>query len=239
MSKSSRAPKNIKISHRGLWNNKNPENTIGAFKRSIQKYLPIELDVHLLKDDTLVVFHDDNLKRMTNIDLDLKNATYEEIRDIKIKNTVFTISTFEEVLEYVNGRVLLDIEIKTDVKSFKICKLVSKVLDNYNGSFMIKSFNPLYIIWFRIYKPEYIRGLLIDRLNKTNKIIKRIYRTIIFSKFFIRFLAKLDFIAYDSRDLPNKKLEKIHKKGLPIYLWTIRNQKLEYTFDGIIFEERK
>ena len=41
------------------------------------KKLFIELDVHILKDNNIVVFHYDNLKRMTNIDKKLKNLTYE------------------------------------------------------------------------------------------------------------------------------------------------------------------
>lgn len=58
--------KNI-ISHRGLHdNNKVPENSMVSFKRALRKKYIIELDVHLLKDNTVVVFHlDANLKRMT------------------------------------------------------------------------------------------------------------------------------------------------------------------------------
>ena len=56
----------IKIAHRGLYDNKKiPENSKLAFRRALLKNMPIELDVQLLSDDTLVVFHDENLKRMT------------------------------------------------------------------------------------------------------------------------------------------------------------------------------
>lgn len=47
------------------------------------KKLFIELDVHILKDNNIVVFHYDNLKRMTNIDKKLKNLTYEEFQNKK------------------------------------------------------------------------------------------------------------------------------------------------------------
>lgn len=66
---------NLKISHRGLWDEEAPENSLKAFKRSIEENVAIELDVHLLKDKNLVVFHDDNLNRMTGVDAKIKDMT--------------------------------------------------------------------------------------------------------------------------------------------------------------------
>ena len=60
------------IAHRGLHNNKLIENTIPAFKEAIKEKYPIELDIHLLKDKEIVVFHDDNLKRLVGIDKIIK-----------------------------------------------------------------------------------------------------------------------------------------------------------------------
>ena len=42
----------IRIAHRGLWNDENPENSVGSFRRCLDKGIPIELDVHILKDGT-------------------------------------------------------------------------------------------------------------------------------------------------------------------------------------------
>ena len=55
--------KNGLIAHRGVHISA-PENSISAFKEAIKKKYIIELDVHLLKDNTVVVFHDDDLSRM-------------------------------------------------------------------------------------------------------------------------------------------------------------------------------
>ncbi|MDR0831933.1 MAG: hypothetical protein LBM99_03435, partial [Bacillales bacterium] len=71
------------IAHRGLHNqniekDKNkllPENSLGAFQEAINKNYLIELDVHLLKDGTVVVFHDFNLKRMCGVDLIIEDLT--------------------------------------------------------------------------------------------------------------------------------------------------------------------
>ena len=67
---------NNKIAHRGMFDNKKiPENSIKAFKKALKYNYSIELDVQLTKDNILVVFHDENLKRMTNIDKLLKDTT--------------------------------------------------------------------------------------------------------------------------------------------------------------------
>lgn len=75
------------IAHRGLYNNNKGviENTMPAFKKAMECEYIIELDVHVIKDNIVVVFHDDNIKRLTGIDKKLKNCTYEELKDIKLR----------------------------------------------------------------------------------------------------------------------------------------------------------
>lgn len=227
----------IKIAHRGLWNSEIPENSIGAFKRCIEKNIAIELDIHLLKDDTLVVFHDNNLKRMMESDVVLKDSFYDDIKNLKLKNTEYVIPTFEEVLRLVDGKVLLDIEIKTDVNNFRICRELVKYLDKYDGQFIVKSFNPFYIWWFRHNRPDVIRGLLVSRLKK--KKMNKLFKYALFNMWF-NFFAKPDFIVFDYRDLPCKKIFKYKECGIPILLFTIKendiiNYKDEY--NGWIFEK--
>lgn len=229
--------KRIKIAHRGLWNEENPENSIGAFERCINGNIPIEFDVHLLKDNTLVVFHDDNLKRMTGVNINLKDSCYDDIKDYKLKNTDYKIPTLEEVLELVDGKVLLDIEIKCDVDGFKVCEELVKVLDKYKGKYIIKSFNPFYVWWFKKNKPDIVRGLLVSKLKK--KRMNRFYKYILYNMWF-NFIAKPDFISFNYKDLPNKKIEKYKNKGTPILLFTIKeNNIINYIndYDGILYEE--
>lgn len=57
------------ITHRGMHDIKNgiPENSLKAFEKAMKNNYIIELDLHILRDDTVVVFHDDNLQRITGI----------------------------------------------------------------------------------------------------------------------------------------------------------------------------
>lgn len=228
--------KKIKIAHRGLWDEDIPENSIGAFKRCIDKNTPIELDIHLLKDNTLIVFHDDNLKRMTGVDKLLKDCTYDEIKNLKLKKTNYNIPTLKEVLDLVDGKVLLDIEIKTDVDNFTICYELCKLLDAYNGYFIIKSFNPFYIWWFRIHRPNFIRGLLVSRLK--GKKMNRLFKYALFKMWFTN-IAKPDFISFNYKDLPNKRIQRLRNNGVPILLFTIKENEIvnyQNNYDGWLFE---
>ena len=102
------------IAHCGVHDIKNsiPENSIKAFEKAILKGYIIELDLHILKDDNVVVFHDDNLYSMTGVNKKIKDCTYNEIKNLKIQNTNSNIPLFKEVLELVKGRVPLLIELK-------------------------------------------------------------------------------------------------------------------------------
>ena len=130
------------IAHRGVFDNKSvPENSMLSFKNAIKYNYPIELDVQLTKDNKLVVFHDDNLLRMTGYDKLLQEANYSEISNLKLLNTNEKIPTFSEVLKLINNRVFLDIEVKNTKRVKETCDLLMKELINYSN-YSIKSFNP-------------------------------------------------------------------------------------------------
>ena len=74
--------KNKLIAHRGLHDNDTPANSMWSLKKALEKDIAIEFDVHLLKDNKIVVFHDNNLKRMTGIDKKINELSYDEIKDI-------------------------------------------------------------------------------------------------------------------------------------------------------------
>ncbi len=199
------------IAHRGLHNNKLIENTIPAFKEAIKEKYPIELDIHLLKDKEIVVFHDDNLKRLVGIDKNIKDYTYQELLK---ENKLFKIPTLKEVLDLVNGKVPLIIELKYDNKVGTLEQEAVKLLDNYQGKFAVKSFNPYIVKWFRKNRPNYIRGLLIPA--------KKDFKSRLIRTPFARLISKPDFLSVSS-NLDKKLLKKLSKK-YKILIWTINNK---------------
>lgn len=208
--------KNNLIAHRGLHDNKYPENSIGAFIQAIKKNYIIELDIHLLKDNTIVVFHDDNLKRMTGINKKIKDYTYNELKDIKLLDTKYNIPTFDEVLKLIDGKVPLIVEFKYDRKTGDLEREAVKLLDNYKGLFCIKSFNPMTVRWFKKNRNNYIRGLLVDNKWGSKK-------EIISSSMILRFICKPDFLSCKYSIIDKRKVKKLSKK-IPVLGWTIKSK---------------
>ena len=204
------------IAHRGVHIDA-PENTINAFKEAVKKKYIIEFDVHLLKDNTVVVFHDDNLKRMTGQNKKLKDCTYEEIKDLQLLDSNDYIPTLKEVLKIINGKVPIIVELKSDRKVRLLEKELVKQLDKYKGKFCVKSFNPLSIRWFRKNKPDYIRGLLVN--NKKKSLISAICRSNI-----SLIITRPDFISCNYKLHNNKKILRYMKKH-PVIAWTIKNEE--------------
>ena len=48
----------------------------------------------------------------------LKNAIYDDIKDLRLGGSKYKIPTLGEVLHLVDGKVLLDIELKVEVRDF-------------------------------------------------------------------------------------------------------------------------
>lgn len=220
------------IAHRGIFNNKTiPENSIPAFKNAIKKKFIIELDIHLLKDNTIVVFHDDNLKRLTKIDKKIIDYSYEELKKIKLLDTKYTIPKLDEVLNLVDGKVPIIVELKYDRKTGKLEQELVKLLDNYEGKFVVKSFNPNSIKWFKKNRPNYIRGLLVayDYNKLKNHLLLKLFLI----------LTKPDFLSESYKLYNDKRNIKIRKK-YPTLVWTVRNKKIynmiKGSFDNYICE---
>lgn len=201
------------IAHRGIHDKYIPENSLGAFKKALYYNIPIELDVHILKDNTVVVIHDDNLKRLTGVDKKLCECTYEEIKDLRLKNTDEKIPSLKDILKFIDGKVLLDIELKTDVKGYKLENELIKILKNYNGEFILKSFSYKTVKYLKKHT-NYKVGLLLSSFNGYKKsIINRINFNVI---------LKPDFLACNKKIL-DYKCVKTFKKD--IYIWTIKSDE--------------
>lgn len=232
------------IAHRGFFDNEKgiPENSLIAFEKAIEKSYAIELDVHVLQDGTVAVFHDSQLSRMTGKDGYLKNLNKDDLPNYKLLNTEYSIPTLEQVLDFVKGQTPILIEIKTEnVKVGADESKIYEVLKNYKGEYAIQSFNPFTIEWFKTNAPEVVRGLLSAKFGKNMRDrpkswIKRFaLRNMMFNK-----RAQPQFIAYNVLDLPSLKL-KGKCKELPLLGWTVKSQSqymeiVKYV-DNIIFQD--
>ena len=232
--------KNYKlIAHRGLYNNKEGivENTIKAFNKAIEKGYAIELDVQILKDGNLIVFHDDNLLRLTGKNKRVYDLTLEDIKSVNLLNTNEKIPTLKEVLDTVLGKVPLVIEIKSGIFSHGIEKKLYDVLKEYNGKFCIESFNPFSVLWFKNNASLVPRGLL---TTKNYSSFKKFLISITNNLSFTNKLLKLDFLACNYKNINSKLIKRTKNSKIYLFAYTINNEKeyekLKDICDGIIFE---
>ena len=221
------------IAHRGAFNNKDiPENSIKAFEKAIEKNYIIELDVHILKDNTIVVYHDDNVKRLTGVDKSIIDFNYSQLKELSLLNTKYKIPRLIDVLELVNSKVPIIIEIKFDRKTGVLEKELVKILDNYKGKFAVKSFNIFSVKWFKKNRPNYVRGFLI---NYNYHILKEVF----ISNMFLLGVSKPDFLSVNYKFYNKKKITKLRDK-LILLAWTIKNKEtyelVKNSFDNLICE---
>jgi len=204
---------NLHIIHRGNYSYKYPENSLPAFRESISKNKLIELDVHILKDDTVVVFHDANLNRMCGIDKNIKELDFEELNKCKLNNTIYTIPTLQNVLDLVGGYVTIDIELKYDVMDHRLENKVIEILRNYNGKFYLKSFDPRIVRYLKKLRRKYSMNFKVGLLVPDSK---SLIPFVIYSN--------PDFISFNYKNL-NKKIFSFFSKIKPTLLYTIKSKE--------------
>lgn len=205
--------KNLHVIHRGNYSYKYPENSLPAFRESISKNKIIELDVHILKDNTVVVFHDDNLKRMCGIDKYIKNLDFNELKKCKLNNTIYTIPTLQNVLDLVGGYVPIDIELKYDVIDHRLEIEVINILRNYKGSFFLKSFDPRIVKYLKKLRKRYDMSFKVGLLIHN---VKSLLPFVVYSN--------PDFISFSYKNL-DKKIFRFFSKIKPTLLYTIKSKE--------------
>jgi len=211
--------------HRGLHDSTRPENSMSAFRAAVRAGYGIELDVHLLKDGTLAIMHDSELKRTTGCEGRIEDLTADDLDKFYLEGTFDTIPTFQKVLETVNGKVPLVVELKAVGDNYgTLCQTACEMLENYNGIYCMESFDPRCVHWLKKHKPQIIRGQLSENFvaNKKNPlpwILK-----FVMTHHLLNFLTLPDFVAYrfsDRKRLSNFLARKLW--GVQGVTWTLEN----------------
>lgn len=221
------------ISHRGIHDNKKVyENSFQAIKKARDKGYIIEIDIHLTKDNKIVVFHDHNTERITGKNLIIENSTYKDLNN----QNILHIPLLEEVLDLVDKKVPLLIEIKQQNKVGSLEKNLMDILKNYQGKYAIQSFNPKVLYWFKKNYPNILRGQLSCQYN--NKNLPNIEKFIL-KNMLLNPITKPNFISYKYNELSSNKILKYKKKYI-ILGWTVQketeyNKYIKY-YDNLICE---
>lgn len=239
--------KNRYFGHRGLYSRDGsvPENSIASFSAAVQAGYGIELDIQLTKDDEIVVFHDEDLKRICGKDGLVIDYTLSEIKELRLLETDEQIPTFAEVLSLVDGKVPLIIEFKGGKRNKVLCNKAMKYLRDYDrahggnekGSklYCVESFDARIVYWFRRNAPDLYRGQLANAMEYYDDKFAWILRFCSAHCLF-NFGGRPHFIAYGLEGKKPWIVKLAELLGAKKVCWTSHNPEDKNENDSVIFE---
>jgi glycerophosphoryl diester phosphodiesterase len=128
-----RTNKTLVIAHRGFTNGCR-ENTIVAFDKAISLETDmIEMDVRRTQDNRFIVFHDGCLEGRA-----ISSLRFDDLRRTGLSKG-YEIPELDEALQFIGGRVLLDIEMKEEGYEQEIIEIILNRIKT--DQFIISSFN--------------------------------------------------------------------------------------------------
>ena len=227
------------IAHRGLHKGSAvPENSLAAFEAAIELGYPFELDIQLLADGGLVVFHDQDLTRLTGVSGKISEQNSQTIKQLKLLGSDQHVPLLDEVFDLVKGKVPILIEIKNDGMVGELEQTLLNKLSDYSGEYAVQSFKPFSISWFKKNAPQILRGQLSGGFKSGNlawhkKIARR--------NLLMNWVSSPNFIGYDIQCLPYLPVSIARQiLNYPVIAWTIKTEKdkveAEKYADNIIFE---
>jgi len=204
----------LKIGHRGA-KFYEPENTLRSFRKALELGAnAVELDVRRTRDGELVVIHDAEVDRTTNGKGLVSGLTLEEIRSLDAGKGE-KIPTLEEVLDFLDNRVKILIELKEAGVEEKVLKLVhEKGLE----------------------KNVIIISFLEDALRRVRELDKDVETGFIFVKHNdpvkTAVELKANYLLPLYRFTHSDLIRKSHENGLKVIVWTVNDEKEASEYAG-------
>lgn len=144
------------IGHRGSPGT-SPENTLKSFEEAVLSGADaLELDVQICKTGELVVIHDMRVDRTTDGQGLVSQLSFSELRGLDAGDKE-KIPTLGEVLDLVDNRIEIHVELKSARTSEKTAALLNRYIKEgrYSfDSFVISSFNHHELVNFRRFNKE-------------------------------------------------------------------------------------
>lgn len=233
----------LKIGHRGA-KAYAPENTLSSFRKALELGVDmVELDVRITLDKHPVAVHDNKLRRLTKEYMRVNRLTLEQVKKLKIQKTE-TIPTLAEVLEVIDSRVGLNIDLKVKGSA----QIVVQTLRDYKvdlDNIMISSVHAGELKLVERLEPRITTALIFRSNNANNFWLLLDFLAILFlpiTKYYISWIVRragADYLNINHRLLDKRKVDAFKKRGIKICAWTVDSKrKINYLknigIDGII-----
>jgi glycerophosphoryl diester phosphodiesterase len=217
----------LKIGHRGARGHE-PENTLIGFQKAIDMHVDrIELDVHLSSDNELMVIHDETVDRTTDGKGLVNQFSLPELKRFRIEKQ-HAIPTLSDVLNLIDQRCDINIELKSYETADKVVDLIEKYISeknwNYN-QFLVSSFD-----WNALQQVNLLNSkIAIGVLTETNLELALAFAKFIQAKSIHPYFHLIN----------EENTARIQEQGFQVFPWTVNEiediKKIKtYNVNGII-----
>lgn len=217
------------IAHRGISELK-PENTLSAIDLALQTNIPaVELDVHLLRDngrEHLVVIHDRYVDGTTNGTGRVTDYSFNQLRNLDA-GAGERIPTLREALALINGRCLVNIELKTEGTVELVIEEIHYACSHFHfalDDFLVSSFDhPLLVECAKLHPTLKLAALISHIPHNISALIDGL---------------PIVSVNMSINCINAQIVKQIHASKLKVFVYTVDKkqdiaQLLEYGVDGI------
>ena len=204
------------------------ENTIPSVNYAIDLGANgVEIDVFRCKSGEIVVFHDNNLSKILDVNLCIEDLDLKKIKSFRIENKYF-IPTLEEILSLQIGDLILNIELKGKGTAIPTIELLQRYFKKNllkKKNILVSSFDWDELLVLRSKSQKIPIGVLIDG----NPLIA------------LNFAKEVEAMSINSdyKYLNKKNVDLVNAKGYKLFPYTVNNEDemkklISIGVDGII-----
>lgn len=199
------------IGHRGAMGHET-ENTLASIQKALDMNVDmIEIDVFKIKSGEIVVFHDEKIDRLTNGSGDIESLDLEGLKNLTVEGN-HKIPLLSEVLDVINHKVPLNIELKGPGTSEGVIHIINTYMDSEGwvlDDFLISSFN-----WEEL-----------EHMRRINKDIEIAVLTEDNPLDAISIANDLNALAINPNylSLTQENVSEIKSQGFKIFTWTVND----------------
>jgi glycerophosphoryl diester phosphodiesterase len=210
------------IAHRGF-SSAAPENTLAAVRAAIEVGADMaEIDVTLTSDGQVVVIHDTTLQRTTNGGGEVLQFSLDDLRPLDAGSwfsKAFAgerIPTLEAMLAEVEGRILLNVEIKSEAVGRGVVEKVAAAIRarEMTDEIVVSSFSP-------------------TALEEMHNLAPEIRTAVLYNKDLHQGLDPVEVVTGVGASVFNIKrvrltpemLRRCHESGIPVGVYTVNKKR--------------
>lgn len=207
------------IAHRGV-SGLEKENTLAAFiAAGNRSYWGVETDIHRTRDGRMIVFHDDNAKRVAGEDLVIEETDYETLRGLTLfdldgetKRIDLHMPSLKEYIRICKkyGKICV-LELKNAMEELDICRVIEEIREEeYLDQVVFISFNTQNLIYVR----KHCKEQRVQQLS--SKMTEEIFE-----------IAKREGFDLDIyyKELSEDWIRRAHEAGMVVNCWTVNEKE--------------